>query len=338
MLTKSATFAAGAALIIAVSAFATQSNAQGSGKAKTTTQGTKPTLGTVQMAGDNGKLGTVYQLGAKGKELHFTLDSAAFAMRFKTKDSNIIAGKNERLLVLNFTVHNPLKVEQEVNSSSFKFTVVSPDDKNIDSSGAFFEPVKLTSISQLLKPAQKVKLVAVMAIYPGGPVPKLIVTRGAPPVLRYDLREKIGPLTSVFTEDGVSVGDEAKVELKKPFDLAGFDMEIQEVTKATEAIGSYNPDSYTVYYAVVKFSNPLLKPLSVGWQYFTPQLTDENGENIQWPKDLYSMSSTSAFSQDVEGDGSVRARYMFYGPKGLTAAKLKLTHNSSGRSVSVKLQ
>src|SRR5687768_14055156 len=75
-------------------------------------QNTKPTLGTVQMPGDNGKVGTIYQLGPKGTELHFTLDSAAIATRYKAVDTNLIAGKAERLLILSYTVHNPLKTDQ----------------------------------------------------------------------------------------------------------------------------------------------------------------------------------------------------------------------------------
>ena len=73
---------------------------------------TKPTLGTVQMPGDAGKMKTIYQLGDKGKELHFTLDSATIATRYKAVGSNLVAEKDSRLLVLTFTVHNPLKVEQ----------------------------------------------------------------------------------------------------------------------------------------------------------------------------------------------------------------------------------
>ncbi|HET9132333.1 MAG TPA: hypothetical protein VFO86_15360, partial [Terriglobia bacterium] len=109
-------------------------------------QGTKPTLGTVQMPGDKGKVKTTYQLGDKGKELHFTLDTATVATRYKTIDANLLPNKAERLLVLTFTVHNPLKLEQSGDSRSFKFTVVSPDDKNVDYTGNVYEPVKRTSI------------------------------------------------------------------------------------------------------------------------------------------------------------------------------------------------
>jgi hypothetical protein len=300
--------------------------------------GTKPTLGTAQLPGDNGKLGTIYQLGDKGTELHFTLDSASIVTRYKALDSNILAGKSERLLLLSFTVHNPLKMEQSADARTFKFTVVSPDDKNVEFRGAVYEPVKRTSISQLLKPAQKVKLDAVIPIFAEGPVTKLMVARGAGKILRYDLREGLKKTDSVFSADGISIGDTANVELAKPFEFCGFDFEVQEVKEATEPIGAYIPSgSSGVYYATVKFSNPLAKTLSVGWQYFTPELTDENGEKIHWPSDMVSVSSGKTFSQDIDADGSVRARYMFTGAKGLKLAKFKLINNSTGRAISVKL-
>lgn len=334
MVGKSYYLAFGLVLIVGAT---TGFSAQGTAKAKAG-QTTKPTLGTVQMPGDNGKVGTTYQLGDKGTELHFTLDSATVATRYKTLDTNILAEKNERLLVLNYTVHNPLKTEQAAEPRSFKFTVVSPDDKNVEARGNVYDPAKRTSMNQLLKPSQKVKLEVVIPIFAEGPITKLIVARGAGKVLRFDLRDSIKKSTSVFSADGVSIGNEATVELAKPFDFAGFDMEIQEMKEATEPIGAFIPSATSgVYYVTVKFSNPLAKPLSVGWQYFKPELTDENGEKVHWPSDMVSVSSGKTLVQDIDPDGSVRARYMFTGAKGLKLAKFKLTHNRTERSATVKV-
>jgi len=337
MLGKTAFFAFGVALILGAGILATDSVAQGNVKSKT--QGTSPTLGTAQLPGDNGKVGTKYQLGAKGAELHFTLDSATVDTRYKTVSTNLIAEKDERLLILSFTVQNPTKIEQSADSRSFKFTVVSPDDKNVEASGPVYEPVKRTPINQMLKPAQKVKLAVVIPIFAQGPITKLIVARGTGAVLRFDLREAMVKSTSVFAgEDGVSINNEAKSELNKAIDFDGFDIEIQEVGEAKDAIGVYQPSSSSgLYFATVKFSNPMMKPLRIGWQYFTPTLTDENGETVHWPSDMVSMASGSTVSQDVDPDGSIRARYIFSGAKGLKLAKFKLTRNSTGRSVTVKL-
>ena len=290
------------------------------------------------MPGDAGKMKTIYQLGDKGKELHFTLDSATIATRYKAVGSNLVAEKDSRLLVLTFTVHNPLKVEQNVDPYAFKFTVVSPDDKNVEYKGSFYEPTKRTAISQALKPAQKVKLEAVIPIFADGPVTKLIVARGAGKVLRYDLREGMVPSKSVFSSDGASIGTTAAVELAKPFDFGAYDMEIQEIAESKTAIGAYAPSATQgIYFVTVKFSNPMLSPISVGWQYYRPELFDENGEALSWRSELVSMSTGTLFSQELDGDSTVRARYMFTAAPGLKLSKFKLTHQRSERSVTVKL-
>jgi hypothetical protein len=49
------------------------------------------------------------------------------------------------------------------------------------------------------------------------------------------------------------------------------------------------------------------------------------------------MSSGSTFSQEVDADSSVRAKYVFTGAKGLKLAKFKLTLNATGRTATVKM-
>ncbi|MCX6369475.1 MAG: hypothetical protein NTX57_22620, partial [Armatimonadetes bacterium] len=81
---------------------------------------------TPQLPGDNGKLGITYQLGEKDSELHFTLESAQVAPFYKTPEATVVAGEDQRLLLLTFTVQNPQKTtDMTVNSSAFKFTAVS---------------------------------------------------------------------------------------------------------------------------------------------------------------------------------------------------------------------
>jgi hypothetical protein len=100
-----------------------------------------PTKGTAQLPGDNGKIGTTYQLGDKDQELHFTLESAQFAPFYKTPEgSAVIAGAEQRLLVLTFFVQNPQKKDMGVSFGSFQFTAVSPDDKNFKNTQWLYQP------------------------------------------------------------------------------------------------------------------------------------------------------------------------------------------------------
>jgi len=305
--------------------------------AMSATAQTKPTKGTVQLPGDNGKVGVTYQLGTKDSELHFTLDSVSVASRYSMKSDAFVAGKEERLLVVTFTVQNPLKTEQSLGSSTFRFTAISPEDKNFEFRDYLYQADTKNKVSNSLKPAQKTKCTVVFPIYAEGPITKLMVQKGSGAVLRYDLREKTGKMTSAFSADGISLGDTFNATLAKPFDFGGFDVEVQEVVE-TNQIGAYQAISDKTYFlATVKFTNTLSKPLNIGFQYFAPSMNDENGEKIDWRSDIISPSSGKSISQEIAPGEFVRGSYIFTAPKGTKPARLKLMLNSSGRTAIFKL-
>ncbi|RYD41085.1 MAG: DUF4352 domain-containing protein, partial [Verrucomicrobiaceae bacterium] len=137
----------------------------------------QPKLGQVQMAGDNGAIGTTYSVGDKGTELNFTLDSAEFVLRAPMAEDTVVAEKEKKILLLTFTVANPQKNEQNFLYSSFHFTAVAPDDENSEYDGYYYHPDRKTRFDTTLKPAQKVKAVIAFPIHGKGPVNKLIVKR-----------------------------------------------------------------------------------------------------------------------------------------------------------------
>jgi len=60
-----------------------------------THQGGVANTGIPQMPGDNGKIGTIYKMGAAGSELLFTLDSVSVEGRFPAPDDLFVAGEHE---------------------------------------------------------------------------------------------------------------------------------------------------------------------------------------------------------------------------------------------------
>src|SRR5262245_6636852 len=95
-------------------------------------QGAKKPEPAVQMPGDNGKDGIPYVMGEKDQALVYTLEKAEFASRTFLADDAVFAEPDQRLLVLSFAVQNPGKADMQFNGAAFKFTVVSPDDKNYE--------------------------------------------------------------------------------------------------------------------------------------------------------------------------------------------------------------
>ncbi|RYG48364.1 hypothetical protein EON79_04690 [bacterium] len=302
-------------------------------------QGQKPVLGQVQMAGDNGKMGTTYSLGDKGGELNFTLDTAEFVLRAPMVDDTIVAKKGEKILLLTFTVANPQKADQKLNYTSLKFTAVAPDDKNSEFDGYFYHPDRKTRFDTSLKPAQKVKVTIPFPIHGIGPVNKLIVKRGGGKVLRYDLREKVEPLAGPFAKDGTNALEKADSEAKRVFALGKADVAVYAVETFDEGLGDYKPSGgQQIVGITVTVQNPGLQPFKMTWNTFRPTLLDENGEACEWTQDLLGMSSNRTVDQEIAPDGQIRARYVFRVAKGVKPAKLTLLDaGDSQRSMTVTL-
>lgn len=298
---------------------------------------TSTTKGTAQLPGDNGKIGVTYQLGDKDQELHFTLESAQVAPYYSTGDDFIIATGEQRILILTYTVQNPQKQRDiQANWNSFQFTAISPDDQNFTANGYAYLASTSKRYDSGLKPAQKTKLVYALPIYAAGPVKKLMVQRGRGAVLRYDLEGKLGKMTSIFSADGIDMVADAKAELAKPFEMNGWELEVQEVGQRNEPIGAYKPNSdKTLFTVQVKFTNLLAKPRNLGWMTIKPTLTDENGEKIGWLSDFVSMASGTTIGQEIGPGESIRGLMVCSGTRLQKAAKLKLVDDSGKRSVTI---
>jgi hypothetical protein len=300
---------------------------------------TAPTKGTAQLPGDNGKYGVTYQLGDPNNELHFTLDSAEIVMRSAMAQESLLADKDQRLLKISFTVQNPQKWEVPVDGSAFRFTAVSPDDQNFESRGGYYHPDRLTPFSSQLKPAQKVKAIALWPIHGTGPVTKLMVRRGNGKVLRYDLRDqnKLKLMTTIFSKDGLSAENTGIAEFGKPFDAGYFDMTIENVEKL-DKFGRYSGDATNAVFVVTaQITNKMSKAHSMGWATFRAKLTDENGEVINWVSDVLTASGSSTIQMEMEPGQSTRAKWIFRGPKTLVPKNLQLDMAYGGRIIKVTL-
>ncbi len=302
-------------------------------------QTTAPIKGTVQLAGDKGKLGITYQIGNVGDELHFTLDSAEVALRCKTVEDNILASHPDKLLILNYTVQNPNKREVSFDYGSFKFTCVSPDDENRESDSYTYHAERRTHFNVSLKPAQKVKAFVAFKVHGTGPITKLMVERGSNrPILRFDLKDKVKAMTSVFAPDGMNVLQTVPAPFAKPFDFGAFDINVEKVEAAPGAVGQYEPaEGQTIFVVNVSFTNMLNRPHRLAWGTFEPKLTDENGDTIEWCSDMLTLTGNQTIDEELEGGQIKKAMMVFRGVKGQKPKKLKLFCNDLQRTVNIDL-
>ncbi|MGV3617300.1 MAG: hypothetical protein ACO1SV_18385 [Fimbriimonas sp.] len=299
---------------------------------------TRPLLGTVQLPGDNGQLNVPYSMGNKGSELNFTLESAEFADRAHFADGATLANAEQKLLILTFAVQNPQKVESNLSWNSFKFTVVSPDDQNQDFGGYLYHPERKTRFDSTLKPAQKVKATIAIPIHAVGPVNKLMVRRGDAPVLRYDLRGKVKPLTGAFAaNEGVDILKEGQAAVGATFPLGKFDWTVEGVEMVDGPVGSYKaPTGEKMFVVTVRAANSGLVKLPLSWNTLQPTLKDADGELLEWKQDFLGMNSNKTIGVEVDPNDSMRGKFVFSGVPTAKPARLTLLDRGTGRSVVVK--
>lgn len=300
---------------------------------------TAPTMGTVQMAGDNGKLGVIYQLGRKDSELHFTLESAAFATSYPTPEEIVVAGAKQRLLVLTFTAQNPQKTEMSLDYSSFKFTVVSPDDQNIDYSGYMYNANTKAHVSQRLKPAQKLKCTAVIPIYAEGPVPKLIVARDNAPVLRYELTDKVAKLKTQFSPDGVDLKDNGGVlPIGTPIEMGPYKITIDKIYESKDELKGFQLGSENKFFFVTAtVENIMAKPVSIGWQYFSVEPATGSGLKIRWGGYLIASDGPETVSMEMSPGDKAQVRFLFQISDTVKPKTVKFMHGPTSRFVTLEV-
>jgi hypothetical protein len=323
-------FAAVAALLLGASlSFASpsaQKAAQKQGNANS---------GIPQMPGDNGKIGTIYRMGEKDNELLLTLDSVTIETRFASPDDLFVANKQERLLMVNFSVQNNLPKEQSLGSRTFLFTVVSPDDENYEFRGDLLNGTKKTRYNIVLKQAQKVKCSVIIPIHDSGEIPKLIIQKnGSKNVLRYDLTGKLNKMTSAFAKGTNSLSKTIEVKsLNEMLQVGPYDFKVENMYYTTNEVFGRKPvDGEKICVILVSFTNPLQRPVSVGFQYMTPELIDSNNKALSWNRTLLGETSDAYFSQELAPGETVKGRYYFVVPAEINPTKLRFTHVNMERS------
>ncbi|MFM9872443.1 MAG: hypothetical protein ACKVQS_03135 [Fimbriimonadaceae bacterium] len=260
-----------------------------------------------------------YVMGEKGNQLHFTLDSAQVAGYYPAPDDIFIAGENQRLLILTFTVKNPEKKEVSLGSSTFTYSVTSPDDENFEFRGYLLHAKKKSHLSQTLKAQQSVQCSIVLPIYSVGPVSNIQIRRGDDFLLRYNLTGKIPPVDSLFVHQGIDFHKFPRTSPLEPegtTDMGGYQITFKRVYYTNEPIMTNPPPADHTYMVIeMQFNSLMMRPISLGFQSFSVSLSamDNGVVAIPWNSTLLEISSDKYLSlNDLQY--IVRGRYFFAVP------------------------
>ena len=329
---SSTTLVAGLSLLTVATAVATAAPKKPAAKkpAAATKAGGPIVLGTRQLAGDFGKFGTTYTIG-KDAPINFTLRSAEYAVRPFSVDGNAwVPNKDQKVLVLHFTVHNPQPQEENFYWADLRFTAVDAQDKNHEYVQAITREGTRVAVNQNLKPAQKIDLVTAILVPAQGEIPKLIVQReeGAP-VIRYDLRGKVKGLPEPIADPADATGATARAEVPAKagafYPLGEFDLKLDAVAYTDEALLERELEAGKRYATVtVTIKNTTSEEHGYYWANFAVELIDADGEKADYTQALVKASRNEAAQGKLKPGEEGRFRFFFPVPANVEAKTLKV--------------
>ncbi|HEX8550745.1 MAG TPA: DUF4352 domain-containing protein [Abditibacteriaceae bacterium] len=295
----------------------------------------EPAKGMTQMAGDNGQLGVTYTIGTDAP-LNFTLNSAAFKVERIVVDDNVTAPTaDEKLLVLNYTIHNPNKDIRNYNWNTLGFTAVSPDSKNYEYAQIAARAGTSEGLNIDLKPAQKIDVYTAIVVPAKGLFPKLIVTpTSGGAVLRYDLRGKVKALPAPIADPADTTGSTARAEVPAVvgtfYPGQALDLKFSGGSYTAGPIGEQEKEEGKRFFVVnLTLRNPTPVVQSYDWSSFKPVLVDSDGETVEWSQTLLKAKRDDAAGGEFKPGEEYTARLFFQLPENISAKTLTIGERES---------
>lgn len=332
---RAAGLVTGLAAVLAASSI----NAEAQGTKKPTKPG-PGTLGTQQMKGGDGLVGTTYSFtDGNGMVINAKLTGIEYSVtRHNIASQNCIVPKaGEKLLILHWDVQNPLPTDEYLSGTCLPFSTVAADGQLRDHSeerrlANGKEPLSIT-----LKPGQKApaELVAVGVVPAAGGVPKLIVNYGRKGTTEMVTRYMFGkapniikPLPAVDADPADSTGATAAAtvpaKIGVTYPLGYLDFSISSIAFAPGPLAT-NSAGDGKRFLVVTFS---VTNKSWGKRYVnefaSATLVTADDEKTKEFLLIKGKRDEAAEGIDMEADESATFRMAFVVPNDTTGKKLTL--------------
>jgi len=291
--------------------------------------------GTVQLPGENGEFGAIYSL-RKDNPLNFILKSAEYTTeQVRIGSRSYVPNAEQKMLVLHFSVQNPLKTEYYVRFDSLLFTAVDAMNVNNEYVQDWGDEESRNPLELSLKPAQKVDAYTVIKVPAKGIVPKLMVLPGENngPILRYDLHEKVTGLTAPIADPadptGATALETVPGTLGALYPYANFDVKVEGFSYSDQPLADEElAEGERYLFITVLMKNNAGEDSYLRWDTVTPLVTDTDGVELNY-KDMLTATSNRSLEQNVKKDQEMRVRLCINVPAGSTPVKLALKEGES---------
>ncbi len=293
-------------------------------------------LGTKQLGGENNaKIGTTYTLGKKDP-INVRLDSVRYSVEPILFGTNmIVPNADQKLMVLNYTLHNPNPRNRQLAWSTIHIFAVDQEDTN----WKYVQSVGMKDSGKTcymaLKPGQKTEVYTAILVPAKGEIPKIVFESGDKLVLRYQVAGKVKPLPAPIADpsdpSGATALDKVPAEMGTFYNTKVLSTKIEKAEFFSGKIRDSDPRKgkrYLVINGTLK--NTLTIPVRLSWATVQPKLTDADGGKISWNQSLLYASRDDNINAELEPGQEMRFRWYFEVPEGLGLSKLSISE-SKGR-------
>lgn len=295
------------------------------------------TVGTEQLKGEYGLMEHTYTLG-KTRPWNICLKSAEYsAEAIRCGDQTVCPKRDQKLLVLHLTVHNPQKDLALMRFDTIRFTAVDANDKNWESVKIINSEATKEKIDQRFKPAQKMDIYTAIIVPAAGEIPKLMLTGSDNTVIRYDLRGKVKALPMPFADpsdkSGASALADVPAEMGVSYPLAPVAVSVDSISYADGPVDGKNAPTggrFLIATLTVKYIATFNGTLR--FDSFQVKGVDSDGLDIKWGGNLLAASSDRHIDVRVEPGQEIKCRAYFPLGKDVTPKSIVITGQQNGRS------
>jgi hypothetical protein len=290
--------------------------------------------GMNQLDGQNAKIGQTFTLG-KNPAINFTLTGAHYAVeRTNIGQDAYPPAVGEKLLVLDFTVHNPNKFELNYDWGMLGFTAVDAQNVNHEYVSNVGDPASKERLSIVLKPAQKAQVYTAIKVPAKGVIPKLIVKFTYDGVLRYDLRDQVKELEAPFADPADKTGASALSEITgtpdRYYPLLGYDAKLVKTEFSAGPLGENAAEEGNRFFiTTITFKNAAPYESNYDFGTFVPELLDADGENVSWGQILLKSGRPEPAGGRLKPGQEYTARFVWQVPNDLRVKTLRFSEPDS---------
>ncbi len=261
-----------------------------------------------------------------------TVNSTRLEAIYPNLAENISAGAGEKLFIIRGNLKNPSSVELPIGASAF-FGMRFFDGKG---KGEFkfvanFDPRTHKYVQGSLKKGESVEFEVVLRVPAKFNSFRIgFYYRSTTKMAWYDFNPSLTKLGSVFSNDGLTLGDHATTSKDKVFDFDTFHMKVLGISETSAGNRKGTIVSIDV-------ANAMLLPARWGWQYVTPELVMKDGSVVSAERDLIDKSTGKTWSGDLGVNASMTAQFPFHPAPGTIPGKFRLTSLLTKRTIEVNL-